>query len=229
MTFKRLNFNWKRANKGQSLVELTLVLVILLTLFAGMVEFGNLLNQYITVVDAAREGARFASNDEPFIRTVTVDCAVPYCLRANFFTNIDDIIEGPWTGDDPPLRANKGALSPLRLRSDVGDDVVISFFSINNGTLLRFSSSHLLGDGDGSSTAAWSYYHNRQSAFSTDDLESRINPDEAAPDTGMVLVEIYYHYDQILGLASFVGVPDPIELHTYAIMPLSAAEPTPLP
>ena len=61
MLIKQILQGSRQKNKGQSLVELTLVLVILLSLLTGMVEFGNLLNQYITVTDAAREGARFAS------------------------------------------------------------------------------------------------------------------------------------------------------------------------
>ena len=211
--------NWK---KGQSLIELTLVLTILLTLLTGMVEFGNLLNQYITVVDAAREGARFASNDDPFIRTVTADCASPFCLRANFFTNIDEIVEGSLLPNGNRAPNAKGALAPIKLNPAKGDDVVISVFSINNGVPTRFPTGE----------EGWSYYAykgltGQGSSFSTSELTSRLDP--SAPDTGMVVVEIYYNYDQILKLWDFIGVPDPIRVHAYSIMPLSAAEPTPLP
>jgi hypothetical protein len=216
--------NWK---KGQSLIELTLVLTILLTLLTGMVEFGNLLNQYITVVDAAREGARFASNDDPFIRVVTdgpPPCTNPFCDRGNFYTNIDQIIEGAF--DDSGERAPdaKGALSPILLDPAKGDDVVVSVFSMTDGVALRFPKDR--GE-DG-----WSYYESKglggqKSSFSTAELENRL--DASAPDSGMVLVEIYYNYDQILKLWSFIGVPDPIRVHAYSIMPLSAAEATPTP
>jgi hypothetical protein len=212
--------------KGQSLVELTLVLTLLLTLLTGMVEFANLLNEYITVTDAAREGARFGSNDDPFIRTTT-----PFGVRADFFLNIDQIVEGTFVNGNLVALvrspASKGALSPIVLRPEIGDDVVISFFSISNGTLKRFP----LGTGDD----GWSYYHYkypssttfRKSAFTTSQLETRL--ESAAPDTGFVLVEIYYSYDQLIKLWAFIGAPDPIPVHTYAIMPLSAAEPTPGP
>jgi hypothetical protein len=213
--------NLKNKDKGQSFVELTLVLVILLSLLTGMIEFGNLLNQYITVVDAAREGARFGSNDEPFIRTASVSCPVPFCLSAKFFTNIDQIVEGSWDINGNRPASSKGALSPIRLRPEVGDDVVVSFFSIHDGALVRFPT----GDN------GWSYYgHNgftgQVSSFTKADLETRL--DATAPDTGMVLVEIYYNYDQILKFWSWIGVPDPIRVHAYAIMPLSGAEPTPV-
>ncbi len=209
--------------KGQSLVELTLVLTLLLTLLTGMVEFANLLNEYITLTDAAREGARFGSNDDPFIRPAMT-------RNILFYLNIDQIVEGTFTY--PPTNmirnpASKGALSPIVLRPEIGDDVVISVFSISDGTLKRFPE----GTGDN----GWSYYHNkypssshyRTSAFTTSQLQNRAIA--TAPNTGFVLVEIYYSYDQLIKLWAFIGAPDPIPVHTYAIMPLSAAEPTPIP
>lgn len=47
--------------KGQSLAEFSLVLPILLLLIIGIVEVGNGLNSYLTVVDAARDGARLGA------------------------------------------------------------------------------------------------------------------------------------------------------------------------
>lgn len=227
MNHKVINFIKKQKNIGQSLVELSLILLLMLTLLTGAVEFGNLLNQYINVVDAARAGARFASNDEPFIREVTGTCPVPFCISDSFFKNADIIVEGAINGRrpaPPAIDRDKGALSPIRLQPEVGDDVVISFFSIHNGNLVRFPPSE----------SGWSYYRSlglgypgQDSAFSSSDLTARLN--SAAPDTGMVLVEIFYHYDQILGFWSIFGIPDPISVHSFAIMPLSAAEPTPIP
>ncbi|MEI7847677.1 MAG: TadE family protein [Chloroflexota bacterium] len=218
--------NTNKKSKGQSLIELSLVLIVLLTLLTGMVEFGYLLNRYITVIEAAREGARFASNDDPFIRdydaTNCPGAPTTFCVRQAFFTNIDQIVEGNFLADgvtrDPHA---KGALTPILLRPDQDDDVVISFFSIHDGAALRFPASE----------AGWSYYKSkgyagRESMYSTADLEARIS-DPTTPDTGMVVVEIYYHYDQILKFWGILGVPDPVNLHATAIMPLSAAEPTP--
>ena len=48
-------------SKGQSLVELTLVLPILLLMLLGLMELGMLLRAYLVVVNANREAARFAS------------------------------------------------------------------------------------------------------------------------------------------------------------------------
>lgn len=44
--------------RGQSLVEFSLVLVPLLLLILGIVQFGLIFNSYVTMTNAAREGAR---------------------------------------------------------------------------------------------------------------------------------------------------------------------------
>lgn len=225
---QRLSFlKNNRKNKGQSLVELSLILIIVLIMLAGAVEFGNLLNQYTTLVDGARAGARFASNDEPFVRVASGTCPVPFCLSMDYFHHADVIVEGAEAGRNPSPPAidrDKGALSPIRLNPSEGDDVVISVFSIHNGTVLRFPASE----------GGWSYYRSlglgysgQQSKFTSGAMEARLNG--LAPDSGMVLVEIYYHYHQILGFWRIIGIPDPILVHTYAIMPVQSAEPTPMP
>ena len=43
---------------GQALVEFTIVLPILMLLIMGIFQFGMMLNAYITIGNAAREGAR---------------------------------------------------------------------------------------------------------------------------------------------------------------------------
>lgn len=215
-------------NQGQSLVELSLVLIVLLTMLTGMVEFSYVLNRYITVIDAARAGARFASNDDPFIReydaTNCPGAPTTFCVRQAFFTNVDQIVEGNFLSDgvtrDPK---SKGALNPIILRPNLGDDVVVSFFSIHDGTALRFPASE----------NGWSYYKSkgytgRNSQITTAELETRM-VDPTTPDTGMVVVEIFYHHDQILKFWGILGIPDPISIYAIAIMPLSAAEPTPSP
>jgi Flp pilus assembly protein TadG len=46
---------------GQSAAELGIMLPLLLTLVIGVIEVNNALNAYITVVNAARDGARLGS------------------------------------------------------------------------------------------------------------------------------------------------------------------------
>lgn len=49
-----------RRQGGQSVVELALVLPVLLLLVLGMMDFGRLLQSYLTLQHATREGARLA-------------------------------------------------------------------------------------------------------------------------------------------------------------------------
>jgi Flp pilus assembly protein TadG len=50
-----------KSERGQSLVELAISLVILLYLLSGAVNFGILFFQYVQLRDAAQEGALFGS------------------------------------------------------------------------------------------------------------------------------------------------------------------------
>lgn len=50
-----------KSERGQSLVELSISLVIILWLLAGAVEFGLAFFQYIQLRDAAQEGALYGS------------------------------------------------------------------------------------------------------------------------------------------------------------------------
>lgn len=48
---------------GQEMVELALLLPVLLVIAAGVVDLGRLFHAYITITNAAREGARYATFD----------------------------------------------------------------------------------------------------------------------------------------------------------------------
>ncbi|MGI5852115.1 MAG: TadE/TadG family type IV pilus assembly protein [Caldicoprobacterales bacterium] len=59
-----LYFRGIRNRKGQTTVEFALILPVLLLLIFAIIEFGFILNAYVTVVSAAREGARYGIVDE---------------------------------------------------------------------------------------------------------------------------------------------------------------------
>jgi Flp pilus assembly protein TadG len=54
----------KAGESGQSLVEFALVLPVFLLLLAGLVEVGDSLNSYLTVIDASRDAARLGSRGQ---------------------------------------------------------------------------------------------------------------------------------------------------------------------
>jgi Flp pilus assembly protein TadG len=51
----------RRGERGQSLVEFSLLAPILIIALLGMAELGNALNSYLTIVNSARDGARLYS------------------------------------------------------------------------------------------------------------------------------------------------------------------------
>jgi TadE-like protein len=64
-----------RSERGQSLAEFSLVLPILVLLLFGIIQFGITFNNYITLTDAVRAGARTAavSRHQPDPVGVTTD------------------------------------------------------------------------------------------------------------------------------------------------------------
>lgn len=56
-------------DRGQGLLEFALFLPILLLLIAGVVEIAIYANDYMTVLDASREAARFGANLDPELTT----------------------------------------------------------------------------------------------------------------------------------------------------------------
>lgn len=53
------------SQKGQTLVEFALVVMLFLTLLFGIIEFGRALWSWNTIVQATRAGARFAVTSDP--------------------------------------------------------------------------------------------------------------------------------------------------------------------
>ena len=201
--FRNFHARIKKSEKGQSFVELSLVVVFLMILVAGIIEFGFMLNNYLNMIDASREAVRYSSNADPFILGCT-DHTDPDCVDTNFYTVTFELTEE--------------ILSPVVLDPANGDDILVSFFSIGDGFFKRFPNAN---QGLSRNTL-------QVTKLSDAEIQSRL--DSGAPPTGAVLVEIFYHYPQVLKLPIFTAfVQDPMPVYVYALMPLAAAEPVPTP
>ncbi|MGB2955061.1 MAG: TadE family protein, partial [Anaerolineales bacterium] len=124
-------------NRGQSFVELAIVLPVLLFLLIGFVEVGAVIYSYLSMLDVAREAARFASEHDPAI--LEGPGAGGFCEdnELHFYQDTACVIVG--AGFNPNL-----VLDPTR------DDVTISVFTIDDNIV----TDRLPNDGDG----VWSLY-----------------------------------------------------------------------
>jgi len=169
-------------------------------MMSGLIEFGFLLNYYLDIIDAARDGARFAANVDP----LEPDQTPPQlnCTTTTYFYRLVPCVVTQ-------------ALTPQITLDPARDDLVISAFSIGGGVVTaRFP------DADG-----WSLNSHYASRFTSADIQAMLDP--SAPNTGVVLVEIFFNYDMILGLPWITAfIDNPVVLHAYTIMPNTFVEPT---
>ena len=198
--------NGQKGQRGQSFVELALVLSLLIFMLAGVVEFGYLLNQYITLVEGTRETARVLSPQKFF--------------DENGLPNEDLFVNGAahlggglyvLNGENLVVAPESSSIWPITL-DETMDDIVISIFSIDDESdlLIRYPDDN-----------GYSRFGHETSRFSNADIKAKLV--SGAPKTGAVLVEVFYHYHQILNLLE--GSTGPISVHAYSILPLSGAEP----
>ena len=66
-----------KKNKGQTLVEMAIILPVLVALIFGMTDFSRVLNGYLVATEASREGARVAalSGDNAAVETAVRNAA----------------------------------------------------------------------------------------------------------------------------------------------------------
>ncbi len=237
-----LKTGFQKRIRCQSFVEIAIILPVLLMLITGLVEFGFGLLEYLGIQDAVRNAARYASDGAYNARDATyLDCT----HTRDFYRQTACLVNQELRQERPLVHMNDNGtpddysddyLDPMH-----GDDIIISAFGILEGTGVsaRFPTEY--GD------QGWSYaldlttnvlgtpHRNAVSAFSSADVNSLwlntdTNYNHHTPSTGLVIVEVFYHYDQKLKLPWITAfLPDPLPLHFYTVMSLSSAEPTPTP
>jgi hypothetical protein len=212
-----------RKTKAQSLVEFAITLPILILLFSGMVEFGFMLNTYLSLQDATRAAARYYANTAPFeienegqpSQTIVYDEQFPVEV-ANFVVDTLD--------PDSGLAVRQVGIDPTR------DNVLVSVISVDvDETATPPEITSIVRYPIGSA-----YYHHYPDAipasFYTDEnIENYMTADGTTPvDAGLLIIEIYYSYEGVLGLPwtdPFFSDSNPAMLYAATIMPLVAAKP----
>ncbi len=212
----------RRHRRGQSLVEFTILLPLMLMMLSGLIEFGFLLNSYLDVIDAAREAARFAANDDPTVGLPT-DLYDPFSVppKVNFWHRAFLISRSSLsTASDG--RINWAPTSPTDCTNVEGDIVVSGFGLLGTSVDKRFPPGPFYVNG---ASNCGNYLTKITESYVETTLAGSV-----IPNSGFVVVEIYYEYEMILGLPWIQAfVPDPIVLYAYTIMPNTYVEPTPTP
>jgi hypothetical protein len=211
---------------GQSLVEFTVMLPVLLIMLSGLVEYGILLNYYLDIIDAARDAARFAADGDPLT------------LGDQFFTFVRNETKHSL------LKASDGRIDwgteadPAECGVEIKGDIVISTFSVLSDPLLCSAKGEAApcvdkwftgsgGGGENGNSMCSAYFSDPE--LKEDALNTMLSGG-GIPNSGFVIVEIYYEYYQVLGLPWIRAfAPDPIVLHAYSLMPNVHVEPTPTP
>jgi hypothetical protein len=237
-----------KLTRGQSLVEITLILPLILMLLSGLVEFGFGLNEYLGIQDATRNAARFASDGAYNARDTIMKCqktSPSDVVTQDFYRQTACLVNQELRQERPLVHMNDNG-TPNDYTDDYldpthGDDIIVSTFGIleDTGVSSRFPTEY--------GEQGWSYaldltthilgspHRNAVSQFTSAELNTFwLNTDHnsgnSTPSTGLVLVEVFYHYDQKLKLPWLTAfIPDPIPFHFYTIMTLSSVEPTPTP
>jgi len=237
----------RQKSRGQSFVELALIIPILLLIVIGVVEVAMFIGRYLDMLDLTREAARFASIRDPFDTEVAAD---QDCATINFFDfywDISCVFSPPGNSDMCWDAEFCNGLNPYFVLNPATDDVVVSVYTI---TAQHPSTgdpyvSNAWPSPDG--FWAWSDHDNETASdgnwqrncdgdtvrsaphFTEDTIGDELNT--ASPENkGYVAVELYYCYEQVLNIPLFSDfVPNPIQIHVYTLMPLPAAQPTPTP
>jgi hypothetical protein len=214
-----------RKSRGQSMVEVAIVFPLLIMLFSGMVEFGFMLNTYLSLLDATRQTARAMSNTTPFVSIDDSTSPPTIVDDMDFYDTavglIIDTLAPPGAGTE---HVRKIVFDPSR------DDIIISVLRVSVDEPTPPALPSIVGIERFPQGLANPYYQafgNHLSAYSDNSrIEDLMTKNGTTPvRTGILIIEIYYGYDGVLKLPWVEAFLDTITLHADTVMPLVTAKP----
>jgi hypothetical protein len=211
---KKVLLQKTKTQRAQSMVEFAIALPILMLLLTGMVEFGFMLNTYLSIQDAARTTARRYSTINPFNADGTDN--ITYYQDAALYA-----VELLAPTGDPQTRQ-------IVLEED-RDNILISLIGVEVdesttpdeiASITRYSGGEyyqLYGDTDPPTT------------YLDDNITAFLTTGGAEPaDAGLLIVEIYYGYEGTLNLPwmrPLFSPENPSMLYVSVVMPTIYAKP----
>ena len=205
----------RKGAKAQSLVEFAITLPILILLFTGMIEFGFMLNTYLSVQDAVRSTARRFSTINPYLNDTDIDPAF-YSSAAEYAID---------------LLAPAGDPDSRQIIMEAGrDNILVSLIAVEVDESTDPDSVSGINRFD----VGGDYYKHFDetdppSTYTDDAIADFMTRDDSEPsDAGLVIVEIYYGYEGTLNLPwtlPFFSPDNPSIMYVSAVMPTIYVKP----
>ena len=125
--------DWIKSEHGQAIVEMAMVLPLIVLLLMGIVEFGRIGNAYLTVTNAARQGARYGvvGNSNTEIMDKIKGAAIP--LNPEDLVIIIDPEINRSTGDDISINVSY----PVEIIAPVIGNIVGNPFIVSSNIIMR--------------------------------------------------------------------------------------------
>lgn len=209
----------RRKPTGQSLVELAITLPVLILLFSGMVEFGFMLNTYLSLQDAVRAAARVYSNENHMMEDIN---GAPVDNLSFYQDAAQAVVDSLMPPDDTAARQV--------VVDNTRDNVLISVLTIRVDEAADPDSlTSITRHPEDAEFFKLYDATNPGTTYSDTRIEEYLTADNAVPvDIGLLIIEIYYSYEGVLHLPwtePFFSEENPAMLYNSTIMPLVAAKP----
>jgi hypothetical protein len=279
--------NGRSRRRGQSLVELTLMLPMLLIMLFGMIEIGWYANSYLILLDATREAGRYGSIEDPISRwqgtwsntKLRHNCCngpsdwnpacqntrpemgdelPPYPDDPNF-GYFDDVacyvldnlypLEFKWTEDEvvvsvfaytaeeagrtpferisPEFPLTGGRFPVERNRCFIDPDDPSQTTSHLGFTLTAVGNADCDIQPEAGTTDGCANHRRSDGCWGSEwdpaEIESRLY--EKSRAGAIVLIEVFWWHEQLLGLPFIDTINNPSEIYVWAMFPVPAAEP----
>ncbi len=206
--------------KGQSLVEMALTLPLLLLMFVGLVEVGAALRNYLIVVNANREGTRFAARGSWFDTEEDVQFIFQRVIAAAGIEQQGDgtllPVFRPQAIDDLPANTTI-AVHYIQVPDQIDDvgslavEPPLVFGPWYTGTL-HFGETRVDADAIAEEARQKNYEFNQEYFIETGLLD-------IASEDNFVVVEVWFEHEQLLKLPIFTEVlPERFTLYARSTM-----------
>lgn len=205
----------RHKSTGQSMVEFGIALPLLIFLFTGMVEFGFMLNTYLSLQDAVRTAGRQFSNENPLMKDangVVVD-------DLTFYSNAAQAVV-----DALNLNAKQIVVDQTR------DNVLVSVLTIRvNEAATPDAIESITRHPQNAQFFRLYPATSPNSVYGDVQITNYLTANNSVPvDMGLLIIEVFYSYEGVLHLPwtePFFSEVKPATLYSSTIVPLVSVKP----